>query len=205
MHGDRVGEEQRSDGRCRAVVDLMPLRESWPGGEPVQRSSCDGWSDGVHGATLDGRASPSSWASGAPCSEALRFISLRRADGVPIQCAPSHFAAVSVGPWDCRRFHTDILDVAESLSSHPPPVAGSMLPPVETVPANIVSAGESVDSGESGSRRGAASRRDTQIFPAAHRRLEDLAIWADRRTARSPSCRPMSMPGRRVFRCGRGG
>ena len=43
-----------------------------------------------------------------------------------------------------------ILDVAESLSSHPPSLAGSMLPPVETVPANIVEAGESVDSGESG-------------------------------------------------------
>ena len=69
---------------------------------------------------------------------------------MPIQCAPFHFAAVSVGPWDCRRFHTAILDVAESLSSHPPSLAGSMLPPVETVPANIVEAGESVDSGVAG-------------------------------------------------------
>ena len=43
-----------------------------------------------------------------------------------------------------------ILDVAESLSSHPPSLAGSMLPPVDTLPANIVSDGESGESGESG-------------------------------------------------------
>ena len=43
-----------------------------------------------------------------------------------------------------------ILDVAESLSSHPPSLAGSMLPPVETVPMNIVEACESGESGESG-------------------------------------------------------
>lgn len=43
-----------------------------------------------------------------------------------------------------------ILDVAESLSSHPPSLAGSMLPPVETVPVKMVVAGESGESGESG-------------------------------------------------------